>query len=257
MDGLVLMFPHVRRRDMERRLRAIVEAHHRSIFLDERIEEFVEELAYENETLASLEGKPVLVQLSPGMVPQLGMFERRVTTRVSDTDRVTSAKVVFPWGVAFVRVEDVLPLPEVADGEWEERLAHRHDGGGGGRGGGNDDDDDDDDDDQEEEIHLHDALSDYRATMEAEDEALARELHRRLNMAHEVMSAPRYGLPTHKFVPTEEAKLCLICQYELVEGEDVRVFPCMHLFHEACSDQWLSRSHGQSCPVCKTALVHA
>jgi hypothetical protein len=49
----------------------------------------------------------------------------------------------------------------------------------------------------------------------------------------------------------ENKRLCQICQYDFVNGEDVRYLPCMHQFHVACVDEWLSR-HDMECPVCRT-----
>lgn len=42
---------------------------------------------------------------------------------------------------------------------------------------------------------------------------------------------------------------CVICLGEYEEGEEVRMLPCMHLFHAPCVDQWLRVN--RVCPVCK------
>ena len=49
---------------------------------------------------------------------------------------------------------------------------------------------------------------------------------------------------------------CAVCLSELVEGEQIAVLPCSHVFHAACIRDWLSRSgiHA-SCPLCKR-VVH-
>ena len=49
---------------------------------------------------------------------------------------------------------------------------------------------------------------------------------------------------------------CAVCLSELVEGEQLAVLPCSHVFHAACIRDWLSRSgiHA-SCPLCKR-VVH-
>jgi hypothetical protein len=40
---------------------------------------------------------------------------------------------------------------------------------------------------------------------------------------------------------------CCICMSELESGEVVKRLPCLHLFHQACIDKWLSMS--QLCPI--------
>jgi hypothetical protein len=39
---------------------------------------------------------------------------------------------------------------------------------------------------------------------------------------------------------------------EFVDGEDVRRLPCMHLFHVACVDQWLTLN--KRCPICRVDI---
>uniref|UniRef100_A0AAZ3RZE3 RING-type E3 ubiquitin transferase n=1 Tax=Oncorhynchus tshawytscha TaxID=74940 RepID=A0AAZ3RZE3_ONCTS len=45
---------------------------------------------------------------------------------------------------------------------------------------------------------------------------------------------------------------CTICLSMLEDGEDVRRLPCMHLFHQACVDQWLATS--RKCPICRVDI---
>ncbi|XP_030624541.1 E3 ubiquitin-protein ligase RNF165 isoform X4 [Chanos chanos] len=45
---------------------------------------------------------------------------------------------------------------------------------------------------------------------------------------------------------------CTICLSMLEDGEDVRRLPCMHLFHQACVDQWLATS--KKCPICRVDI---
>ncbi|KAL2092880.1 hypothetical protein ACEWY4_012678 [Coilia grayii] len=45
---------------------------------------------------------------------------------------------------------------------------------------------------------------------------------------------------------------CTICLSMLEDGEDVRRLPCMHLFHQACVDQWLVTS--KKCPICRVDI---
>lgn len=42
---------------------------------------------------------------------------------------------------------------------------------------------------------------------------------------------------------------CMICLEEFQAGETLRVLPCFHRYHQACVDNWFSRS--ACCPVCK------
>ncbi|XP_051950965.1 E3 ubiquitin-protein ligase RNF165-like isoform X2 [Xyrauchen texanus] len=45
---------------------------------------------------------------------------------------------------------------------------------------------------------------------------------------------------------------CTICLSMLEDGEDVRRLPCMHLFHQACVDQWLGTN--KKCPICRVDI---
>ncbi|GAX82721.1 hypothetical protein CEUSTIGMA_g10147.t1 [Chlamydomonas eustigma] len=47
----------------------------------------------------------------------------------------------------------------------------------------------------------------------------------------------------------ETKRTCAVCLEDYVEGEKVRVLPCLHRFHMQCVDQWLSTR--RLCPVCK------
>jgi hypothetical protein len=51
----------------------------------------------------------------------------------------------------------------------------------------------------------------------------------------------------------DDNPMCSICLGEFGEGEDLRMLPCMHVFHVACIDQWLRLSH--ECPLCKRSVV--
>lgn len=50
----------------------------------------------------------------------------------------------------------------------------------------------------------------------------------------------------------EEGDKCTICLSEFEDSEDVRRLPCMHLFHKACVDQWLSSN--KRCPICRVDI---
>jgi len=45
---------------------------------------------------------------------------------------------------------------------------------------------------------------------------------------------------------------CIICLDPFEPGDPLRTLPCMHRYHKACIDQWLS-SH-LSCPICKSSV---
>jgi hypothetical protein len=47
----------------------------------------------------------------------------------------------------------------------------------------------------------------------------------------------------------QQESLCVICCCDFMAGEAVKLLPCMHMYHQACIDAWLERSH--VCPVCQ------
>ncbi|KAJ1732741.1 hypothetical protein LPJ72_003243 [Coemansia sp. Benny D160-2] len=56
-------------------------------------------------------------------------------------------------------------------------------------------------------------------------------------------------------VPTETSQPnCVVCLEEYAVGDDVRVLPCGHVFHDQCITPWLLRpkSRFHECPMCKT-----
>ncbi|KAI0988950.1 hypothetical protein GJ496_007307 [Pomphorhynchus laevis] len=46
---------------------------------------------------------------------------------------------------------------------------------------------------------------------------------------------------------------CSICLEVMLEGEQVRRLPCLHLYHGKCIDKWLSMN--RRCPVCRFDIV--
>ncbi|KAJ2660092.1 hypothetical protein IWW48_003144 [Coemansia sp. RSA 1200] len=56
-------------------------------------------------------------------------------------------------------------------------------------------------------------------------------------------------------VPTETGQPnCVVCLEEYSVGDDVRMLPCGHVFHDQCITPWLLRpkSRFHECPMCKT-----
>jgi E3 ubiquitin-protein ligase Arkadia len=49
------------------------------------------------------------------------------------------------------------------------------------------------------------------------------------------------------------AEMCVICQEELVDHEDVRMLPCKHAYHFQCISQWLHEKN--SCCICHCVAV--
>jgi len=48
---------------------------------------------------------------------------------------------------------------------------------------------------------------------------------------------------------------CMICLGEFELGNDCRRFPCNHIFHVECGDEWLRRC--TDCPICKDNVDRA
>lgn len=46
---------------------------------------------------------------------------------------------------------------------------------------------------------------------------------------------------------------CSICLEVFQTGEQLRILPCLHKYHQSCIDSWLARS--PACPVCKYEIV--
>jgi hypothetical protein len=65
------------------------------------------------------------------------------------------------------------------------------------------------------------------------------------------------SLPVSTIVDPErelpvDKRQCCICLEDFCQGEERKSLPCLHGFHSACVNRWLS-SNG-SCPVCKTSV---
>eukprot|EP01124_Arcella_intermedia_P001107 TRINITY_DN10599_c0_g1_i1.p1 TRINITY_DN10599_c0_g1~~TRINITY_DN10599_c0_g1_i1.p1 ORF type:complete len:456 (-),score=153.88 TRINITY_DN10599_c0_g1_i1:44-1294(-) len=69
-------------------------------------------------------------------------------------------------------------------------------------------------------------------------------------LAEKINKLPKYKW--QKKPETEETPLCLICQCDFEEAEEIKTLPCTHEFHVQCVDPWL-RDNG-ICPLCKNKV---
>lgn len=61
--------------------------------------------------------------------------------------------------------------------------------------------------------------------------------------------------PSYKYtgVPLpDDKKTCAICLADYEVDEEIKTIPCMHFYHQACIDEWMSRSC--VCPICKSTI---
>jgi len=47
----------------------------------------------------------------------------------------------------------------------------------------------------------------------------------------------------------DNERQCMVCLEEFQDGENLRILPCLHRYHQACVDRWLKEN--RHCPVCK------
>lgn len=47
--------------------------------------------------------------------------------------------------------------------------------------------------------------------------------------------------------------ICPICTENFVDGQDLRVLPCLHRFHPTCIDPWLLK-RSSTCPMCRSDI---
>lgn len=45
---------------------------------------------------------------------------------------------------------------------------------------------------------------------------------------------------------------CVICQFDIEEGNSIKMLSCEHFYHEKCIDMWLQKE--KSCPFCKNEV---
>lgn len=53
----------------------------------------------------------------------------------------------------------------------------------------------------------------------------------------------------------QDFKTCSICTEDFVEGRNVRILPCRHIYHRRCIDPWLLDFAG-TCPLWYVALIY-
>lgn len=46
---------------------------------------------------------------------------------------------------------------------------------------------------------------------------------------------------------------CAVCFEDFQAGEELRILPCLHRYHQACVDPWLRQN--RTCPICKHSIV--
>ena len=91
---------------------------------------------------------------------------------------------------------------------------------------------------------------DYAAMLEA---LLQRSAASRL--AQPASAAALAALPSRTLEAAAVAgsEPCAICTDGLAGGDDVKVLPCGHVFHEGCVVPWLTQ-HSSFCPVCRASV---
>eukprot|EP01061_Rhynchopus_euleeides_P030446 TRINITY_DN5059_c1_g1_i1.p1 TRINITY_DN5059_c1_g1~~TRINITY_DN5059_c1_g1_i1.p1 ORF type:complete len:225 (+),score=60.88 TRINITY_DN5059_c1_g1_i1:376-1050(+) len=64
---------------------------------------------------------------------------------------------------------------------------------------------------------------------------------------------------THLLTATEAEAMgnapCSVCLEAFKDDEETRRLPCLHVFHKACIDPWVTGSLSRSCPVCQWDLL--
>jgi hypothetical protein len=53
----------------------------------------------------------------------------------------------------------------------------------------------------------------------------------------------------------QDCKTCSICTEDFVEGRNVRILPCRHIYHRRCIDPWLLDFAG-TCPLWYVAFIY-
>jgi hypothetical protein len=99
---------------------------------------------------------------------------------------------------------------------------------------------------------LHSTSSDGRATQNLFADFMASGTTI-AGIRRSVMDVTLY--PSYKYTGAplpEDKKMCAICLADYEVDEDIKTIPCMHFYHQACIDEWMSRSC--VCPICKSKI---
>ncbi|KAK9703084.1 hypothetical protein K7432_010925 [Basidiobolus ranarum] len=59
--------------------------------------------------------------------------------------------------------------------------------------------------------------------------------------------------PRTSYISVESSPVCAICLDDFVDGDEIRQLPCLHDYHVACIDPWLTTKSG-TCPMCKSRV---
>ncbi|MES1922492.1 E3 ubiquitin-protein ligase rnf38 [Bonamia ostreae] len=68
---------------------------------------------------------------------------------------------------------------------------------------------------------------------------------------HDIENLPSFVVDK-KMAESLTSQKCVFCMEQMVEKEEVRRLPCLHVFHKKEIDQWLKIN--KVCPVCKAAI---
>ncbi|KAF2268252.1 hypothetical protein CC78DRAFT_18566 [Lojkania enalia] len=58
----------------------------------------------------------------------------------------------------------------------------------------------------------------------------------------------------HPEFPVSMHPLCVICLDEIEDASQIRGLGCLHVFHQACLDDWFGR-YNEYCPLCHRPIV--
>ena len=60
-------------------------------------------------------------------------------------------------------------------------------------------------------------------------------------------------LPITKYHKATSNEKCVICQFDIEEGNDIKKLNCEHIYHDKCIDEWLLKE--KQCPFCKVEVI--
>ena len=60
-------------------------------------------------------------------------------------------------------------------------------------------------------------------------------------------------IPKTKYHKTNTNEKCVICQFDIEDGSDIKQLNCEHIYHDKCIDAWLLKE--KHCPFCKVEVV--